>query len=80
MNTTKSNQRGSPQKQYFSNDYISSCALYLIDGKQYTSAHLFLNEKIKEIRSHDDEQIPLTYHEMCDWVKRLIEIYETTED
>lgn len=80
MNTNKANQRGSPHNQCFSNEYISLCTLYLIDGNQYTLVHLSLKEKIKAIRNPDDEQLQLIHSEMCAWIKRLIKIYETAED
>lgn len=68
-----------PERRKFANSYISFCALYLLDGKQYTFLHKYLIDKIQEIRSPEEEEKMLTYGEMCDWVKKLIEIYETTE-
>ena len=80
--TTKQtrDQLQKPERQKFANSYISFCALYLLDGTQYTLLHKYLIDKIQEIRSPEEEDKMLTYSEMCDWVKRLIEIYESTEE
>ena len=69
-----------PERRKFANSYISFCALYLLGGKQYTFLHKYLIDKIQEIRSPEEENKLLTYSEMCDWVKRLIEMYENTEE
>ena len=34
--------KAKPKKYRYSNDYVASCALFLIDGKTYTGAHFFL--------------------------------------
>ena len=80
--TTKQtrDQLQKPERQKFANSYIPFCALYLLDGTQYTFLHKYLIDKIQEIRSPEEEDKMLTYSEMCDWVKRLIEIYESTEE
>ena len=65
-----------PNKYRFSNDYVASCALYLIDGKTYTGAHFFLLDQIKKIRSKEEEQTPITYTELAEWVCKLIKVYE----
>ena len=69
-----------PERYKFYNSYISSCTLYFLDGTRYTFLHRYLSDKLYEIRSSKEEQKLLTNSEMCDWVKRLIEIYESTED
>lgn len=82
MSDTEQKQKepGKPERYKFSNGYISSCALYLLDGVRYTFLHSYLDNKINELRSPEEEQKLLTFSEMCDWVKRLIEIYESPED
>ncbi len=82
MSDTEQKQKAprEPERYKFSNSYISSCALYLLDGTRYTFLHRYLSDKLHEIRSSEEEQELLTFSEMCDWVKRLIEIYESTED
>lgn len=65
-----------PKKQRYSNDYIASCALFLIDGKTYTGAHFFLLDQIDKIRSKEEAKKPLTYSEMAEWACKLVKIYE----
>ena len=83
MSTNTEQTRDQPrehERRKFANSYISFCALYLLDGKQYTFLHKYLIDKIQEIRSPEEEEKMLTYSEMCDWVKRLIETYENDEE
>lgn len=72
----KATIKATPEKCRYSNDYVVSCALYLIDGKSYTGAHFFLLEQIKKIRSKEDAGIPLTYTELAEWVYKLVKVYE----
>ena len=64
--------KATPKKYRYSNDYIASCALFLIDGKTYTGAHFFLLDQIKRIRSKEEEQKPITYTELAEWVNKLV--------
>lgn len=61
--TTKQtrDQLQKPERQKFANSYISFCALYLLDGTQYTFLHKYLIDKIQEIRSPEEEDKMLTY-------------------
>lgn len=68
--------KATPKKYRYSNDYIASCALFLIDGKTYTGAHFFLLDQIKRIRSKEEEQKPITYTELAEWVYKLVKVYE----
>lgn len=68
--------KATPKKYRYSNDYIASCALFLIDGKTYTGAHFFLLDQIKRIRSKEEEQKPITYTELAEWVNKLVKVYE----
>ena len=68
--------KATPKKYRYSNDYIASCALFLIDGKTYTGAHFFLLDQIKKIRSKEEEQTPITYTELAEWVYKLVKVYE----
>lgn len=68
--------KATPKKYRYSNDYVASCALYLIDGKTYTGAHFFLLDQIKKIRSKEEEQTPITYKELAEWVCKLVKVYE----
>ena len=68
--------KATPKKYRYSNDYIASCALFLIDGKTYTGAHFFLLDQIKKIRSKEEEQKPITYSELAEWVCKLVKVYE----
>lgn len=68
--------KATPKKYRYSNDYVASCALYLIDGKKYTGAHFFLLDQIKMIRSKEEEQTPITYTELAEWVCKLVKVYE----
>lgn len=68
--------KATPKKYRYSNDYVASCALYLIDGKTYTGAHFFLLDQIKKIRSKEEEQTPITYTELAEWVCKLVKVYE----
>ncbi len=65
-----------PKRQRFSNDYIASCALFLIDGKPYTGAHFFLLNQINRIRNKEDVKKPLTYSELAEWTYKLVKLYE----
>ena len=65
-----------PKKYRFSNDYVASCALFLIDGKTYTGAHFFLLDQIEKIRSEEEEKKLITYTELAEWTCKLVRIYE----
>lgn len=65
-----------PKKYRYSNDYIASCALCIIDGKTYTGAHFFLLDQIEKIRSKEDAKQPITYTELAEWVYKLVKVYE----
>lgn len=65
-----------PKKRCYSNDYIASTALFLIDGDTYTEAHFYLMDQIDKIRSEEDAKKPLTYSEMAEWACKLVKIYE----
>ena len=68
--------KATPKKYRYSNDYVASCALFLIDGKTYTGAHFFLLDQIKKIRSKEEEHKPITYTELSEWVYKLVKVYE----
>lgn len=68
--------KATPKKYRYSNDYIASCALFLIDGKTYTGVHFFLLDQIKRIRSKEEEQKPIIYTELAEWVYKLVKVYE----
>lgn len=79
MNTSKCNQAlksPEPKRQCFSNDYLVHCALYLIDGKPNTGAHYFFIRILNEMRHPEAEAAQITYCELCDWLRRLLEVYE----
>jgi len=65
-----------PKKYRYSNDYVASCALFLIDGKTYTGAHFFLLDQIEKIRSEEEEKKLITYTELAEWTCKLVRIYE----
>lgn len=65
-----------PKKCRYSNDYIASCALCIIDGKTYTGAHFFLLDQIDKIRSKEEAKQPITYTELAEWVYKLVKVYE----
>lgn len=67
------------QTYVFSNDYLVYCAMYILEIRPGTGAHFFLNEKIQEIRSDEDKQKPMTCAESCDWIKKLVDIYESED-
>ena len=69
-------RKATPKKYRYSNDYVASCALFLIDGKTYTGAHFFLLDQIKKVRSKEEEQKPITYTELSEWVCKLVKVYE----
>ncbi len=69
-----------PTRQTFSNDFVLSCAMYILDVKPNTGAHHLLFRKLREIRTEKDEQTPMTYAECCDTIKSLIEAYEREDD
>lgn len=68
--------KATPKKCRYSNDYVVSCALCLIDGKSYTGAHFFLLEQVEKIRSKEDANKPITYTELAEWVYKLVKVYE----
>ena len=70
--TTKAN----PKKYRYSNDYVASCALFLIDGKTFTDAHFFLLDQFEQIRSEEEEKKLITYTELAEWTCKLVRIYE----
>ena len=75
-NKSSATTKATPKKYLYSNDYVASCALFLIDGKTYTGAHFFLLDQIKKIRSKEEEQKPITYSELAEWVCKLVKVYE----
>ena len=68
--------KAKPKKYRYSNDYVASCALFLIDGKTYTGAHFFLLDQIEKIRSEEEEKKLITYTELAEWTCKLARIYE----
>ena len=75
-NKKTSEKSAKPKKYRYSNDYIASCALFLIEGKTYTEAHFFLLDQIDMRRSKDEAKKPLTYSELAEWACKLVKIYE----
>lgn len=75
-NKSSATTKATPKKYRYSNDYVASCALFLIDGKTYTGAHFFLLDQIKKIRSKEEEQKPITYSKLAEWVCKLVKVYE----
>ena len=63
-------------KYEFSDDYLVYCAMYILDIKPGTFAHLFLNEKVRGIRTEAEKKRAMTYAESCDWIKKLVATYE----
>jgi len=70
------NTKVKPKKYRYSNDYVASCALYIIDGKTYTGAHFFLLDQIGKIRNKEEAIKPITYTELAEWVYKLVKVYE----
>lgn len=75
-NKSSATTKATPKKYRYSNDYVASCTLFLIDGKTYTGAHFFLLDQIKKIRSKEEEQKPITYSKLAEWVCKLVKVYE----
>ncbi len=75
-NTSKAAPKVKPKRYRYSNDYIASCALFLIDGKTYTGAHFFLLDQIEKLRDKEEAKKPLTYTELAEWTCKLVRIYE----
>lgn len=75
-NKSSATTKATPKKYRYSNDYVASCALFLIDGKTYTGAHFFLLDQIKKIRNKEEEQKPITYSKLAEWVCKLVKVYE----
>ena len=69
-----------PQKQTFGNDFVLSCAMYILDVKPNTGAHHLLIRKLRENRTEKDEQTPMTYAECFDRIRNLIDAYEREDD
>lgn len=65
-----------PKRQCFSNDYLAHCALYLIEGKPDSGAHYFFIRTLNKLRDKDVEVTPISYCELCDWLRKLLEAYE----
>ena len=63
-------------KYEFGDDYLVYCAMYILDIKPGTFAHLFLNEKVRGIRTEAEKKRAMTYTESCDWIKKLVAAYE----
>lgn len=75
-NKTQATPHAKPKKCRYSNDYVASCALCLIDGKTYTGAHFFLLDQIEKLRSKEEAAKPITYTELAEWVCKLVKVYE----
>ena len=75
-NTSKATPKAKPKRYRYSNDYIASCALFMIDGKTYTGAHFFLLDQIEKLRDKEEAKKPLTYTELAEWTCKLVRIYE----
>lgn len=75
-NKSSATTKATPKKYRYSNDYVASYTLFLIDGKTYTGAHFFLLDQIKKIRSKEEEQKPITYSKLAEWVCKLVKVYE----
>lgn len=75
-NKKQGTPKAKPKKYRYSNDYVASCALFLIDGKTYTGAHFFLIDQIEKIRSKEEAKKPITYTELAEWTCKLVRIYE----
>lgn len=69
-----------PQKLTFSNDFVLSSAMNILDVRPNTGAHHLLIKKLRESRTEKDEQTPMTYAECCDHIKTLIDAYEREDD
>ena len=48
-------------KYEFGDDYLVYCAMYILDIKPGTFAHLLLNEKVRGIRTEAEKKRAMTY-------------------
>ncbi len=63
-------------KETFSDDYVCSCARYILGIKTGTSADYLLVRLSNELHSEEVEKTPMTYAECCDRIKTLVDRYE----
>ena len=66
-------------KEMFSDDYVLSCAKYILNIHDGTAAHTALIAISNSLHSVEIEQTPMTYTECCERIKTLVDHYEREE-